>query len=76
MFKAGRDTEEYLTNVANFAPDGYYTSDKFFHIWRDGDGEDIAIWVIKIESGVTTVTNEVYSRAGDVYVHKQTVIQE
>ena len=76
MFKAGRDTEEYLTNVANFAPDGYYTSDKFFHIWRDGDGEDIAIWVIKIESGVTTVTNEVYGRAGDVYVHKQTVIQE
>lgn len=76
MFKAGRDTEEYLSDVANFAPDGYYTSDKFFHIWRDGDGEDIAIWVIKIESGVTTVTNEVYSRAGDVYVHKQTVIQE
>ena len=76
MFKAGRDTEEYLTNVANFAPDGYYTNDKFFHIWKDGDGEDIAIWVIKIESGVTTVTNEVYSRAGDVYVHKQTVIQE
>lgn len=76
MFKAGRDTEEYLTNVANFAPDGYYTSDKFFHIWRDGDGEDIAIWVIKIESGVTTVTNEVYGRAGDVYVHKQTEIQE
>ena len=76
MFKAGRDTEEYLSDVANFAPDGYYTSDKFFHIWRDGDGEDIAIWVIKIESGVTTVTNEVYGRAGDVYVHKQTVIQE
>lgn len=76
MFKAGRDTEEYLTNVANFAPDGYYTNDKFFHIWKDGDGEDIAIWVIKIESGVTTVTNEVYSRAGDVYVHKQTVNQE
>ena len=76
MFKAGRDTEEYLTNVANFAPDGYYTSDKFFHIWRDGDGEDIAIWVTKIESGVTTVTNEVYGRVGDVYVHKQTVIQE
>lgn len=76
MFKAGRDTEEYLTNVANFAPDGYYTSDKFFHIWRDGDGEDIGIWVIKIESGVTTVTNEVYGRVGDVYVHKQTVIQE
>lgn len=76
MFKAGRDTEEYLSDVANFAPDGYYTSDKFFHIWRDGDGEDIAIRVIKIESGVTTVTNEVYGRAGDVYVHKQTVIQE
>lgn len=76
MFKAGRDTEEYLSDVANFAPDGYYTSDKFFHIWRDGDGEDIAIWVIKIESGVTTITNEVYGRAGDVYVHKQTVIQE
>lgn len=76
MFKDGRDTEEYLTNVANFAPDGYYTNDKFFRIWRDGDGEDIAIWVIKIESGVTTVTNEVYGRAGDVYVHKQTVIQE
>lgn len=76
MFKAGRDTEEYLSDVANFAPDGYYTSDKFFHIWRDGDGEDIAIWVTKIESGVTTVTNEVYGRVGDVYVHKQTVIQE
>lgn len=76
MFKAGRDTEEYLSDVANFAPDGYYTSDKFFHIWRDGDGEDIVIWVIKIESGVTTVTNEVYGRAGDVYVHKQTVIRE
>lgn len=76
MFKDGNVNESYLSNVANFAPDGYYTSDKFFHIWRDGDGEDIAIWVIKIESGVTTVTNEVYGRAGDVYVHKQTVIQE
>ena len=76
MFKAGRDTEEYLSDVANFAPDGYYTSDKFFHIWRDGDGEDIAIWVIRIVSGVTKRTNEVYRRAGDVYVHKQTVIQE
>lgn len=76
MFKDGNVNESYLSNVANFAPDGYYTSDKFFHIWRDGDGEDIAIRVIKIESGVTTVTNEVYRRAGDVYVHKQTVIQE
>lgn len=76
MFKAGRDTEEYLSDVANFAPDGYYTSDKFFHIWKEGDGEDIVIWVIKIESGVTKRTNEVYSRVGDVYVHKQTVIQE
>ena len=76
MFKNGNVNEAYLSNVANFAPDGYYTNDKFFHLWKDGDGEDIAIWVIKIESGVTTVTNEVYSRAGDVYVHKQTVIQE
>jgi len=76
MFKNGNVNEAYLSNVANFAPDGYYTNDKFFHIWKDGDGEDIAIWVIKIESGVTTVTNEVYGRAGDVYVHKQTVIQE
>lgn len=76
MFKNGNVNEAYLSNVANFAPDGYYTSDKFFHIWRDGDGEDIVIGVIKIESGVTTVTNEVYGRAGDVYVHKQTVIQE